>query len=505
MERLAAAWPDATSQDDAFDRADIKIKDPRARQRLRRETEKHLGIELGAHNPQHSTENETLCPSTLDVKAAKKKAGIIACSYTNNTNLIGKFLDTLEVFAEAKNFQILVKPVRYRNPNAIQRNEDYHWDKRIIPYAMNQDFHLGSSLVFSSVSLQATVANPLAGKQIAYKHKSVIYGGSSLEVDSVATPKSELAKLLFSTGSLNAAKYSNSDAGIKATAKHANSAILFIKVGNYNRDYILEWDGTGFSFFDEYWTPDGLHAEPASYEAIHLGDVHAEGLTPVIIKQRMRLIEKLNPKQIIWNDLHNQGSQSHHNTMIENLKRFQNGTSCVRSEVQKSIDVLNKMGKGRKNVIVRSNHHDHLDQWLNRYQPKNDITNAEYFFWLMDKVAKNPGKCPFELAIEEGLKVDYEFVDGDDAYNVAGIDVGQHGDKGADGARSAVGFHKLSRKIQSGHTHKRWIKGLHWTSGVLPLELGYNKGYGTWSSTDTMITSEGTRTHITFINGKFWK
>lgn len=505
MDDLINAWDSSTSLDDAFLNAGIVMPDRRARMRFRRATENTHGIQLAPHNPQHSTMQETLCPSTLDLSKAKKKKGIIATSYTNNTILNTEFLDTLEHIAKAHNLQILTRPIRYANPNAVRKAEDYHWDKRIIPYVINDDYHVTPTLVFSAVSLQATTANPLAGKQIAYGNKSVIYGGSSLEIDSVATPKEELPKLLFSTGSLNIGKYSNSDAGIKAAARHTLSAIIFIKVNNYYRDYILEWDGQGISFFDEYWTPEGKDNKPASYEAIHFGDAHAEGLTPSIIKQRMKLVDKLDPKILIWNDLHNHGAGSHHNTMIENIKRQQLGMNSVRAEVQMSVDVLNKMGKGRENILVRSNHHDHLEQWLNRCKPHQDIQNAEYYFWLMNKVAQNPDKSPLELAMEDGLKVNYKFVDGDKSFDVAGIDCGQHGDKGPDGARSAVGFHKLSRKIQSGHTHKRWIKGLHWTSGVMPLELGYNKGYGTWSSTDTVITTEGTRSHVTFIKGKFWK
>lgn len=505
LEALAQAWPNSESLEDAFTNAGLPHKDLRTKHRVRREAEKELGITLPPHNPQFSTEKEILCPSTLNLKQAKKKKGIIACSYTNNTTIVNKFLDTLEIFAKAKKFQILIKPIRYANPNAIRTHEDYHWDKRIIPYVINEDFHLNSSIVFSSVSLQATTANPLAGKQIAYRNKSVIYGGSSLEVSPVATPKNELPKLLFATGSLNKAKYSNSDAGIKAAARHSNSAIIFLKVGKYYRDYILEWDGAGFTFFDEYWTPEGLDKEPANIEALHLGDAHAEGLTDSLINQRQKLIKKLNPNFIIWNDLHNHGAGSHHNTMIENMRRFQQGTSCVRSEVQKSIDVLNKLGKDRSNIIVRSNHHDHLEQWLNRFKPTQDIQNAEYYFWLMNKVAMDTsGKSALELAMEKDLKINYTFADGDKECSIAGIDCGQHGDKGPNGARSAIGFHKVSRKIQTGHEHHRRIKHLHWTSGVIPLELGYNKGYGTWSSTDTLITAQGTRSHITFIKGKFW-
>jgi len=505
MQSLVDHWPGATSLDAAFIDAGINLKDRRARMRLRRKTEEHFGITLEPHNPQNSTEHEALCPSTLDIVKAKAAKGIITVSYTNNTKLEDKFLDTLEVFAEAKGLQILVKPIRYKNPNAMEKAEPYHWDKRIIPYAINDDFHLNSSLVFSAVSLQATVANPLAGKQIAYGNKSVVYGSSAIELDAVATPKGELPKLLFATGSLNKAKYSNSDAGIKSMARHNNTAIIFIPHNDYNRDYILEWDGEGFSFFKEYWTPEGMAEEVASYDAIHFGDAHAEGMTKAMITQRMRMVELLDPATLVWNDLHNHGAGSHHNDLIEALRRERRGLNSVEAEVQKAIDVLNTLGKGRKNIIVRSNHHDHLQQWVDRFKPKQDLANADYYAWLMYKNTQDDTKSFLELAMEDSLTVEYEFINGDGAYNIAGIDCSQHGDKGADGARTAVGFHKLSRKLQTGHSHKRFIKGLHWSSAVIPLELGYNKGYGTWSSTDTAITTEGTRAHITFIKGKFWK
>lgn len=505
LQNLVDEWPNATSLEDACNLAGLPRKDARARLRLRNKAQELFNIILPPHNAKHSTAQETLCPSTLDLQKARKAKGIIATSYTNNTKLIEPFLNTLELFAKDKGFQILVKPVRYANPNAVRAAEDYHWDKRIIPYAINEDFHLNSSLVFSAISLQATTANPLQGKQIAYRHKSVVYGSSSLEVDSVATEKGKLPKMLFSTGSLNVGAYSNSNAGIKAAARHTVSAIVFIPVGDYNRDYILEWDGVGFSFFDEYWTEEGKHENKANYKALHFGDMHAEGLTPLMIKQRQRLVDHLDPNYLIWNDLHNQGAGSHHNDLIESLRRQRRGLNCVESEIQKSIDVLNTLGKGRKNIIVRSNHHDHLNQWIDRFKPKQDLANADYYNWLMFKLSQDDSKSPLELAMEDYLEVEYMFIDGDEAFKIAGIDCSQHGDKGPDGARSGAGFSKLSSKIQSGHTHKRWIKGLHWTSGVVPMDLGYNKGYGTWSSTDTAITAEGTRTHITFIKGKYWK
>lgn len=508
LQALADAWPSADNFDDAFTKAGITLKDRRQKQRLRRQAEQELGVQLPPHNPKYSTEHETRCPSTLDVAQAKKAKGYIACSYTNNTTLMANFLDTLEAFAAAKNFQILIQPINYQNPNAMKRQEKAVWDKRIFPYALEKDFHISSSIVFSATSLQATAARPLAGKQIAYGRKSVIYGNNSLGMEPVATPKGEVAKHLFSTGSLNVAKYSDSNAGIMATARHTISAILVVPVGNYYRDYIIEWDGVGFSFFEEYWTPKGMDKKPAQYAGIHLGDFHTEGVTPAMMKQRMKLIDRVNPKTIIWNDLHNHGSTSHHNTLIDNMKRHIAGTRDVKEEVQKSIDAVNKMGKGRTNAIIESNHHDHLGQWLNRCKPHQDIQNSAYYFWLMDKVnssaMRGESKTPLELAMEEGLEVDYIFVDGDKPYYVGGIDCSQHGHKGPDGARSAIGFQNVSCKMQTGHTHKRTIKHNHWTSGVVPMDLGYNKGLGTWSSTDTLLTEEGTRTHVTFNKGKFW-
>ena len=292
---------------------------------------------------------------------------------------------------------------------------------------------------------------------------------------------------------------------MKAAAKHNISAILVIPVGDYNRDYIIEWDGEGFSFFDEYWTPNGMDKAPASYEAIHFGDAHADNVTPAMMRQRMKLVDHVNPRMLIWNDLHNHGAGSHHNTLIDNIHRFNTNRNCVKTEVQMSVDLLNKVGAGRKNLIIGSNHHDHLEQWLNRFKPNQDLQNASYYFWLMDQVANNPDKTALELAMQDALTVEYEFVDGDLPYYVAGIDCSQHGHQGADGARSAAGFHNMADPMQTGHTHKRTIKGNHWTSGVIPLELGYNTGPGTWSSTDTLISTEGTRTHVTFIKGKYWK
>ena len=495
------AWANATSFNEAFEMSDINVTDGGGRRRIRRSIEQEFGIKLDAHNPEYSTREDNFCPSTLDIRKAKKSKSFIVTSYMNNTTLIQPFLETLELLANDKDSQLLIKPLRYKNPNAMTRDEGYVWNSRIFPYAFNEDFHVNANLVFSGVSLGATSVNPLSGKQIAYGNKSVVYGHSQLSLDSVGTPKNELPKLLFSTGCINHPKYSNSNAGSKAKASHCNSALFFIKVGAKYRFIELEWDGSGVYFFDEYWTPEGK--EKAKYSALHLGDTHAEGVLESDLVAREKVIKKLNPESIIWNDLHNQGSQSHHNTLIDAIKRVKSGTWSVEDEIEKSVKIVNRLGKGRKNLIIRSNHHDHLEQWMNRFDPRKDHHNAEYYFWLMGETVKT-NKCALEIAMKKYLKVDYEFVDGDRKKLISGIDVSQHGDKGVDGSRSAVSLMKIGYKIQGGHSHKLQIKNGYWSSGTMALELGYNQGFSTWSNADTLISETGTRAHVTYIKGKYW-
>ena len=498
--KTAAAWDEATSLSDAIKRSGYSNQDARNNNRVRRATEEMLGIKLTAHNDKNSTHDEIECPSTLDIRAARKCKDFVITSLTNNSPLIKPFLFALKKFIEARNGQLLVIPVRYQNPNAVHSTKGYFWDDTIYPYALTKDLNLGRNLVVSAVRLNATSVNPLSGKQALGGQKSVIYGHPQLAMELVGTPKDETPKVMMTTGSCNKARYSSSDRGGKAYFYHTAYAVYVKRVGSKFHHTQLGWDGSGFHYLDEYWTEDGVSEGHA--DIVH-GDSHVSHEMPKITQSKLRLLDKIKPVTQVWHDLHNQEIGSHHATLRERIEQALIGKVSVEKEVRLSIDYIERLGLGTENLIVGSNHNDHLDQWYAKYRPERDPYNAKFHGWLGYKML-GTGNAALETCFEEwGCTVHYKFLSRNTRHSLHGNDISQHGDKGQNGSRgSAKGLAKTQNKTIIGHSHTPCIEKGCWQMGTSTDRMEYAQGYSTWMITDCLVYPNGKRALINHIDGK---
>jgi len=502
--KLVAVWPESKSLADAMKKAGFITKDPRQQNRNRRAVEELLDITLPPHNPELSSFWDIQCPSTLDLKSARKSKDFIVTSCTNDSPLIKPFLQALKKFSDHREGQLLVVPVRYANPNAIrkQKEKGLNWPTEIEPYALTKDLHLGNKLVISSHRLNATAVNPLSGKQALSGQKSAIYGHPQLAMELVGTPKNKTPKVMMTTGSCNRAKYSATDAGGKAKFYHTLYAV-YIKVIRGAFHYIqLGWDGNGFCFGDEYWTENGLSQEPAVANIVH-GDSHVWHEIAEISASKHRINARVRPEIQVWHDLHDQHIGSHHNTVRERVEMALKGDVFIEDEVRMSIDYLERLGQGTLNYIVGSNHNDHLDQWHNKYNVHKDPANAKFHGWLSSHMY-GTNQSALETCFNEwGCSVPYEFLDRNDPKMIATIDTSQHGDVGTNGARgSAKGFAKTTFKVVIGHSHTPCIEKGCWQVGTSTDRMPYARGYSTWMLTDCLIYTNGKRALVNHINGK---
>jgi len=503
-EKLAEVWEESESLKDAIHKAGWTGQDPRQHHRYRREAEQLLQIKLPSHNEAMSPQTMTECPSTLDLEGASKFDHYVITSCTNDSPLIKGFFDTLISFSEEHNAQLLVVPVNYMNTNIMTVGQDHMWDNRIYPYVVTEDFHINQNLVVSSARIRATAVNPLTGKNKNYQKKSVIYGHPQLAMQNVATPSYEMAKRISTTGSCNSSSYTATDAGFKAGENHTISALFIQTNGKIFYQTQLCYDGVGFQYYTEYWTTNGK-AVSNSPLALHMGDSHAYWEDETISTSRKELINEVNPQALIYHDLHDHHSQSHHNNLREKIKIAQEGKWSVLEELQLSIKMLNDLGKNRMNYIISSNHNDHLEQWLYKFKPDYDPHNAPLYFKLMGLIAdpSNEGKSAFQLAIEDQIEVDYKFIGRNDEFMVAGIDCSQHSDIGVNGTRSPLSFVQTGRKMNIGHGHSSFINKLVWRTGASNMDMSYNKGYSSWDATDILIHNNGERSTVTYVKGEY--
>jgi len=97
------------------------------------------------------------------------------------------------------------------------------------------------------------------------------------------------------------------------------------------------------------------------------------------------------------------------------------------------------------------------------------------------------------------------FLERDQGFMINGIDVGQHGDVGPNGARgNRRSFTKIGVKSIIGHSHSPGIEdGVYQTGTNSLLALEYARGPSSWLHTDCIIYGNGKRTLINIIDGKW--
>ena len=99
----------------------------------------------------------------------------------------------------------------------------------------------------------------------------------------------------------------------------------------------------------------------------------------------------------------------------------------------------------------------------------------------------------------------YFFLERDQSFKIKDIEVGSHGDKGANGARGSLnGMSKLGVKTVTGHSHSPGIIGGAYQVGTSTrYQLEYNRGPSSWLHTHCIIYANGKRALINIINGRY--
>jgi len=493
LERFVDAWPDSTSLNDAHEKSETGIKDQRSQHRFRRKAESHFNIKLDPHNPERSSDTAISCPSNLDLSSARKYKKFVVTSHTNNSEIVQDFFDTLKLFKNHHEAQLAVIPVSYRNPSIISTNEDYEWDSQTHDYILKDRLNIGTNLVINGgTRITATAINPLSGMEELSAGRNAVYGHPQVALSPIPTPKSEMTRFMGTTGSINKGTYIACKAGGKAEFHHSLAATFIHVVGDFHYPIQLCWDGGGFQYMGEYWTTDGMTEAPPSL-ALVSGDIHADWEDVALTKIKVAIMDYLDVDTHAVHDLHNQTIGSHHATIRERIEMAMAGKICVESEMQLSVDYIQKTAR-KNNVIIGSNHNDHADQWLSNFKEKEDPYNAQFAAWLKANMYGTDMSALETFFYYSDTDFNYEFVSRDKPLKIGVTDISQHGDKGVNGSRgSTVAFSKMCSKIIHGHTHTpRIIKGAMSVGYSFDAsKADYAKGISTWAQADAVIFDSG--------------
>lgn len=453
----------------------------------------------------------------------KKAKRFVVTASLNNTALDEKVWKSIRLYANENKAEVIVLPVRYKNPtNRVDGkilDEGAWWPKEIVPYLTDELLELHEHLwIMGHVKIQATASKPLTGLETLSKGASAIFGHGQLAMKMVPTPQNKLPKMLHTTGSVSQPKYSTTKAGVCGAFFHEMGGLMVELDGPrfHVRALVADSDG-GFYDLDKYYSPSKVLKSDGAL-ALVTGDEHAlfndDKCRKATYLGKKSIVGVLKPKEIIRHDVFDGYSVNHHSDKdpVTQMAKAEAGYHIVKDELQLTIDHIDETTpKGVKNIIVSSNHHDHLLQWMKNKVPLDSPCNARTWHELWGlllptiKMGKGGVECgdPFALWAASKAKSDTVFLSSDEHYSIAGIDVSHHGHRGANGARGSINqFAKVGIKTIIAHSHTPgWQHGCVQVGTSSRLKLEYTGGLSSWAHSHCAIYPNGKRQLIIVVDG----
>lgn len=469
--------------------------------------------------------NEEFKRLGYDVDKAEERAKYIESRYKNgcksfvitsaqnNTGEFKAFLESLKTYCKHKRAELIIIPVHYKNANAWTKDTVKEWPKAIEPYLVHGQIDLGHVAIMSHIKIEAPSINPLQGKHGYCGNRWIVFGNAQHQMLPVATPPDMMPKRMYTTGSVTKKNYSISDRGAKADFNHIYGAITVNFVEGQEIPFVrhLNADGKGgFYDLDKKFTPKGIE-KGKTIEALCTGDEHCKfnEVEKETYQSKTSITKKLKPKYIIRHDLLDGYAQTHHDLTdpLTRYKKYIAGDDNYKKELDECVDFVNRTTpKGTTNIIVASNHLDHLDKWLNRADPNKDFLNADLILDLrarqFEAVRNSEDKSAFQIYAENLITAKTRFLSRNERFMVEDVDYSNHGDCGQNGSRgSRAVFARFTFKVTVGHGHEAWMDKGAMGVGASAKRFGYERGASTHSVTHAIQYTGGKRTHIDIIDG----
>lgn len=490
---------------------------------------------LGTYVTKSPTKTRRLMPEDISFpmsderkRAIREAKRLVVTSALNNTDVHIPAWASLQRYAKELEAEIIVIPLRYRNPTSPDEKRaddaDAWWPDEVLPYMTDDLIEVHEHLlILANARIAATAIHPLSGLNELSKSSSAIIGHSQLAMHTVPVPQRRQAKVMWSTGSISQRRYSESRAGIRAQFHHSIGALVVERDGPrfYCRPLVIEEDDGTFYDLDRYYHPKGSR-KSKSVPALIIGDEHAMFADPETMEATFyakdSIVNTLRPEKLIRHDVMDFFSGSHHtrNDPVIQFAKHEAGVHRVADELKHTREYIDKTTPSwSESVVVASNHHDHLLKWLKEVTPHDEPWNAKVWVELWGELVLSARMTdtgvehvdPFAAWMKTRLKSNVRFLARDDHEVIKEIICGFHSDKGVNGSRgSALQFSKMGARTVIGHGHSPKIMQGCWQVGVTARrDMTYaNDGPSSWAVADVVIHPNGKRQMI-FVIGPHWR
>ena len=517
----------------------------------------------------YARDQRGLAKNDKDIKPRKKfrrkidiQRTLIFTAAQNATPVHEGFFASLQSFAADQDAELCVIPIRYKNPTSVwgasQRNSE-HWlrdvaeaelaevgitqemydnkrkdygdgptwleylDERSREYLYEQRRKLNDNLVVvGDVKVQPTRDDPLSTFQSMTHGESGIFGHTSLRLECIATPQSKMPKIITTTGACTVANYTDTAAGKTGEFHHVLGAVV-VEIESAKKFHIYHINARSdgaFIFIDTEYHPDGTIQPSEPSLAVIFGDAHYRFADPAVVDATFQpggLVDVVDAPVLVWHDLLDcyWGNPHTADNPFTTIAKHKSDYHLARNEVLETVQWMENLGYGRKNIIVASNHDDMFARWIIREDWKDHPDNAEFYLETALQMARSAKMVetgsqylnPFGYWVEQFKSSDSDItvLRGNQSYLIGEIEVSLHGDKGPNGARGSIkNLAKIGVKVISGHGHSPAFYHGHTRVGTMTyLTAEYTGPLGNWLNAHGVIDAFGKR-HLHFcIEGSF--
>jgi len=464
------------------------------------------------------TDNKELPESDMFLEAQKReldktKQRFIVSWCQSDTEIHEQFLTNIEAYANEIDAEISIIAGRYKNPTSLnsskrvkEKEERNSWSPRVERYLDANRHKVHKHLcILSDLKIQPTASTPLSGINGLTGLESCVVGHPRVHLKSLPILDGYPHKLLVTTGAISLQNYTDTKSGKKGEFHHTlGFVIIELDEDDFHiRQVTADEDG---SFYDLHYNVIAGSIRETSKTVMVFGDLHLGETNDDVLDVSFRMAEDLNCEDIVLHDVFNGHSISHHerNQPFQVMAREEDGSGDLMLELNNMAAFFDRYSDFNF-VMVRSNHDEFLDRWLNDVDWRKSTNKSTYL--ELAHVLKNDtiGKGIIPAILNKFGVINVNCLGINDSFRVANIECGVHGHIGANGSRGGViQFKNLNTKNITGHTHSPCREDGHSSVGTLThLRVGYNKGASSWMNTNVVIYPNGKSQHVHIINNKY--
>lgn len=381
------------------------------------------------------------------------------------------------------------------------------------------EYHINDNVKVLEAQIPPMCPDPIALALRLAKDSSLILASPKQDLRSLPVLNTDKPKSIWTTGVLTSRLYPKTASGFKGELDSVLGGLILEVDPKTDRFYCRQVQANSDgSFYDMNKRYSATKVVPAKAAYLYVGDVHSGFTLDYARKASIEMANDLGVKCVGGGDWMDCYSISHHHEKkikTKVLKQERHDRKHV-STLQNELDTLakelllwvSKLKPGVTIDVIKSNHDEHLDRYIEEQRWFNDFLNYRVSLDLAG--AYLDGKNPIQHWVESNypdLKGKINWLARDSAKRVSDkyILVSQHGDLGPNGSRSTNKNAEWSYlNCILGHSHSPSVMRVVKRVGTLALGLEYVIGASSHQVMNCAVYENGNYQMLWVANDGKW-